>query len=164
MQQKVKQVRKNNKNMLNSVMGVEAVAAESAKKGVCINRKASEVMSLQKALGNFCKILNNHDDSDNIVYIDYTARITPDFKVNFHFVRPNSERYNYITYMRIGLNQREGNGKWYCNNVLHVDVKDSRDVWALVEELKGKIKAEYGEYATKGYEIPTKLMDAILAA
>ena len=146
--------------MSNTTMGVEAVAAESAKKNVCINRKASEVMSLQKALGNFCKLLNNHDDSDNEVKIIYTARITPDFKVQFYFFRPNSEGYRYTTTMRVGLEEKE-NGKWSGRTPIHVDVEDSRDVWALVEELKGQIKAKY---ATETYNSAIELKDAILAA
>ena len=128
--------------MINIAMGVEAVAAESAKKNVCINRKASEVMSLQKALGNFCKLLNNHDDSDNEVKIIYTARITPDFKVQFYFFRPNSEGYRYTTTMRVGLEGKE-NGKWSGRTPIHVDVEDSRDVWAIVEELLEKAKSYY---------------------
>ena len=147
--------------MSNTAMGVEAVAAESAKKNVCINRKASEVMSLQKALGNFCKLLNNHDDSDNEVKIIYTARITPDFKVEFYFFRPNSEGYGYTTTMRVGLEEKEWNGKWSGRTPIYVDVEDSRDVWALVEEFKERIKAKY---ATETYNSAIELKDAILAA
>ena len=145
--------------MSNTAMSVEAVAAESAKKSVIINRNASEVMSLQKALGNFCKLLNNHDDSDNEVKIIYTARITPDFKVEFYFFRPNSEGYSYTTTMRVGLEEKE-NGKWSGRTPIHVDVNDSRDVWALVEEFKEQIKAKY---ATKTYNSAIELKDAILA-
>ena len=146
--------------MSNTAMGVEAVAAESAKKNVCINRKASEVMSLQKALGNFCKLLNNHDDSDNEVKIIYTARITPDFKVEFYFFRPNSDGYGYTTTMRVGLEGKE-NGKWSGRTPIHAIVEDSRDVWALVEEFKERIKAKY---ATETYNSAIELKDAILAA
>ena len=146
--------------MSNTAMSVEVAATESAKKSVIINRNASEVMSLQKALGNFCKLLNNHDDSDNEVKIIYTARITPDFKVEFYFFRPNSEGYSYTTTMRVGLEEKE-NGKWSGRTPIHVDVNDSRDVWALVEELKGLIKAKY---ATKTYNSAIELKDAILAA
>lgn len=146
--------------MANSVMGVEAVAAESAKKGVCINRKASEVMSLQKALGNFCKLLNNHDDSGNKVKIIYTAKITSNFKVEFYFFRPNSEGYGYTTTMRVGLEEKE-NGRWSGRTPIHAIVEDSRDVWALVEEFKGQIKAKY---ATETCNSAIELKDAILAA
>lgn len=147
--------------MANSVMGVEAVAAESAKKGVVINRESSKMMSFEQVEANFCKLLTNHDDSDNRVQIIYTARITPDFKVMFHFFRPNSAGYTLKTYMRIGLEQRAENGRWSNSSVLHVDVKDSRDVWALVEEFKGQIKAKY---ATETYNSAIELKDAILAA
>ena len=142
--------------MNNSTMGVEAVAAESAKKSVIINRESSKMMSLQMALGNFCKLLNNHDDSDNEVKIIYTARITPDIKVEFYFYRPNSEGYGYTTTMRVGLEGKE-NGRWSGRTPIHAIVDDSRDVWALVEELKGQIKAKYGDSAIE-------LKDAILAA
>lgn len=147
--------------MANSVMGVEAVAAESAKKSVVINRESSKMMSLQMALGNFCKLLNNHDDSDNEVKIIYTARITPDFKVEFYFFRPNSEGYAYNTAMRVGLEEKEENGRWSGRTPIHADVYDSRDVWALVEEFKGQIKAKY---ATETYNSAIELKDAILAA
>lgn len=146
--------------MLNTAMSVEAVAAESAKKNVCINRESSKMMSLQMALGNFCKLLNNHDDSDNRVKIIYTARITPDFKVQFYFFRPNSEGYRYTTTMRVGLEGKE-NGRWSGRTPIHADVEDSRDVWALVEELKEQIKAKY---ATETYNSAIELKDAILAA
>jgi len=146
--------------MINKTMGVEAVAAESAKKNVCINRESSKMMSLQMALGNFCKLLNNHDDSDNEVKIIYTARITPDFKVEFYFFRPNSEGYGYTTTMRVGLEGKE-NGRWSGRTPIHAIVEDSRDVWALVEELKGQIKAKY---ATETYNSAIELKDAILAA
>lgn len=147
--------------MNNSVMGVEAVAAESAKKPVVINRKASEVMSLQKALGNFCKLLNIHDDSDNRVKIIYTAKITPNFKVEFYFYRTNSEGDDYNTYMRVSLQGKAENGRWDSISLVYVDAYDSRDVWALVEEFKEKIKAKY---ATKTYNSVIELKDAILAA
>lgn len=147
--------------MNNSTMGVEAVAAESAKKSVIINRESSKMMSLQMALGNFCKLLNNHDDSDNEVKIIYTARITPDFKVEFYFFRPNSEGYGYTTTMRVGLEGKEENGRWSGRTPIHAIVEDSRDVWALVEELKGQIKAKY---ATETYNSAIELKDAILAA
>lgn len=146
--------------MSNTAMSVEAVAAESAKKNVCINRESSKMMSLQMALGNFCKLLNNHDDSDNRVKIIYTARITPDFKVQFYFFRPNSEGYRYTTTMRVGLEGKE-NGRWSGRTPIHADVEDSRDVWALVEELKEQIKAKY---ATETYNSAIELKDAILAA
>lgn len=146
--------------MTNTAMSVEAVAAESAKKPVVINRESSKMMSLQMALGNFCKLLNNHDDSDNRVKIIYTARITSDFKVQFYFFRPNSEGYRYTTTMRVGLEEKE-NGRWSGRTPIHADVKDSRDVWALVEELKEQIKAKY---ATKTYNSAIELKDAILAA
>lgn len=146
--------------MSNSVMGVEAVAAESAKKNVYINRESSKMMSLQKALGNFCKLLNNHDNSDNGVKIIYTARITPDFKVEFLFFRPNSEGYGYTTTMRVGLEGKE-NGRWSSCSPIHAIVNDSRDVWALVEEFKAEIKAKY---ATETYNSAIELKDAILAA
>ena len=143
--------------MVNSI-GVQVAGTESAKKSVIINRNASEVMSLQKALGNFCKLLNNHDDSDNRVYINYTARITPDFKVEFYFFRPNSEGYGYTTTMRVGIQERAGNGRWRGNSVLHADADDSRDIWALVEELKGQTKTKY---FTKSYSAAKELMAAI---
>lgn len=146
--------------MAKSEMGVEAVAAESAKKPVVINRNASEVMSLQKALGNFCKILNNHDDSGNKIKIIYTAKITSNFKVEFYFFRPNSEGYGYTTTMRAGLEEKE-NGRWSGSTPIHAEVYDSRDVWALVEEFKGQIKAKY---ATETYNSAIELKDAILAA
>ena len=142
-------------------MGVEAVAAESAKKPVVINRNASEVMSLQKALGNFCKLLNNHDDSDNRVQIIYKARITPDFKVNFHFSRPNSEGYNFTTFMYVGLEGKEENGRWSNSCPINASAKDSRDVWAIVDEVMEKAKSMY---STKDYRAAKELMDAILAA
>ena len=147
--------------MSNTTMGVEVAATKSAKKSVIINRKASEVMSLQKALGNFCKLLNNHDDSDNRVYINYTARITPDFKVDFYFFRPNSEGYGFTTTMHVGLEGKEWNGRWSGRTPIHVDVEDSRDVWALVEEFKEQIKAKY---ATETYNSAIELKDAIFAA
>lgn len=146
--------------MAKSEMGVEAVAAESAKNPVVINRNASEVMSLQKALGNFCKILNNHDDSGNKIKIIYTAKITSNFKVEFYFFRPNSEGYGYTTTMRVGLEEKE-NGRWSGRTPIHAIVEDSRDVWALVEEFKGQIKAKY---ATETYNSAIELKDAILAA
>lgn len=146
--------------MSNTTMGVEAVAAESAKKNVCINRESSKMMSLQMALGNFCKLLNNHDDSNNEVKIIYTARITPDFKVEFYFFRPNSEGYGYTTTMRVGLEEKE-NGRWSGRTPIHAIVEDSRDVWALVEEFKEQIKAKY---ATETYNSAIELKDAILAA
>lgn len=145
--------------MSNTAMGVEAVAAESAKKNVCINRESSKMMSLQMALGNFCKLLNNHDDSDNEVKIIYTARITPDFKVQFYFFRPNSEGYGYNTYMHVGLEGKE-NGRWSNSTPINASAKDSRDVWAIVDELKEQIKAKY---STKDYRAAKELMTAILA-
>ena len=141
-----------------NTIGVQIAGTESAKKSVIINRNASEIMSLQKALGNFCKLLNNHDDSDNRVYINYTARITPDFKVEFYFFRPNSEGYGYTTTMRVGLHEKAENGRWRGNIVLHADADDSRDVWALVEELKGQTKTKY---FTKSYSAAKELMAAI---
>lgn len=147
--------------MNNTKMGVEAVAAESAKKGVVINRNASEVMSLQKALGNFCKLLNNHDDSGNKVNIIYTAKITSNFKVEFYFFRPNSEGYHYNTYIRVSLQGKAENGRWDNTSLVYADAYDSRDVWALVEEFKGQIKAKY---ATETYNSAIELKDAILAA
>lgn len=147
--------------MAKSEMGVEVAATESAKKPVVINRESSKMMSFEQVEANFCKILNNHDDSGKRVQIIYKARITPDFKVNFHFSRPNSEGYNFTTYMYVGLEQRAENGRWSNSSVLHVDVTDSRDVWALVEEFKGQIKAKY---ATETYNSAIELKDAILAA
>ena len=146
--------------MTNTAMSVEAVAAESAKKSVIINRNASEVMSLQKALGNFCKLLNNHDDSDNEVKIIYTARITSDFKVQFYFFRPNSEGYDYNTYMYIGLEEKY-DGRWSNSTPINASAKDSRDVWALVDEVMEKAKSKY---STKDYRAAKELMTAILAA
>ena len=146
--------------MTNTAMSVEVAATESAKKPVVINRESSKMMSLQMALGNFCKLLNNHDDSDNRVKIIYKARITSDFKVEFYFFRPNSEGYSYTTNMRVGLEEKE-NGRWSGRTPIHVDVEDSRDVWALVEELKEQIKAKY---ATETYNSAIELKDAILAA
>lgn len=146
--------------MSNTAMSVEAVAAESAKKPVIINRNASEVMSLQKALGNFCKLLNNHDDSDNEVKIIYTARITSDFKVQFYFFRPNSEGYGYNTYIQVGLEGKE-NGRWSNSMPINAYAKDSRDVWAIVDEVMEKVKSKY---STKDYRAAKELMTAILAA
>ena len=146
--------------MSNTTMGVEVAATESAKKSVIINRNASEVMNLQKALGNFCKLLNNHDDSDNEVKIIYTARITSDFKVQFYFFRPNSEGYRYTTTMRVGLEEKE-NGRWSNSTPINASAKDSRDVWAIIDEVMEKAKSKY---STKDYRAAKELMTAILAA
>lgn len=146
--------------MSNTAMSVEAVAAESAKKPVVINRESSNMMSLQMALGNFCKLLNNHDDSDNRVKIIYKARITSDFKVQFYFFRPNSEGYGYNTYIYVGLEEKE-NGRWSNSTPINASAKDSRDVWALVDEAMEKAKSKY---STKDYRAAKELMTAILAA
>ena len=146
--------------MTNTAMSVEAVAAESAKKNVFINRESSKMMSLQMALGNFCKLLNNHDDSDNRVKIIYKARITSDFKVEFYFFRPNSEGYSYTTNMRVGLEEKE-NGRWSNSTPINASAEDSRDVWAIVDEVMEKAKSKY---STKDYRAAKELMAAILAA
>ena len=146
--------------MTNTAMSVEAVAAESAKKPVVINRESSKMMSLQMALGNFCKLLNNHDDSNNRVKIIYKARITSDFKVQFYFDRPNSERYGYNTYIHVGLGEKE-KGRWSNRTPINASAKDSRDVWALVDEVMEKAKSMY---STKDYRAAKELMTAILAA
>lgn len=128
--------------MEKTTMGVEAVAAESAKKNVDISRKSSKVMSIEKAMGNFCKLLTNHDDRDNEVEISYTARITPDFNVEFYFFRQSSESgLNYTTYMLVRLDEKWGDEWNKSRPIDYVNVMDSRDIWALVEKFKEKIKS-----------------------
>lgn len=147
--------------MANSVMGVEAVAAESARKSVNINRESSKVISIEKAMGNFCKLLANHDDRENRVDIVYKTKITTDCRIVFDFFRPNSEGYDYITYMRVGLEEKAYDGKWYGGCKVHADVMDSRDVCALVEEMLGKAKSYYWAKTDRS---SIELMTAILAA
>ena len=149
--------------MSNTAMGVEAVAAKSAKKHVWIERNASKVMSFEQAMGNFCKILGTHNDCDIDLGVAYTAKITPNFKVEFYYSRNNSEMLDYKRFMRIGLINKFG-GQW-TNTPIHVEVEDSLDLMALVEEFKEKTKSYYTKLAsTNKWLYPTELMTAILAA
>ena len=141
-------------------IGVHVVGTEITEKHVFINRENPKIMSIEKAMGNFCKILGNHDDREKGVDIAYSAKITNDCRIVFNFIRPNSEEYDYNTYMYIGLEEKAWDGRWYGGCRIHVDVKDSRDVWALVEEFKERIKAKY---ATETYNSAIELKDAILA-
>ena len=128
--------------MANSI-GVHVVGTEITEKHVFINRENPKIMPIEKAMGNFCKILGKHDDREKGVDITYSAKITTDCRIVFNFIRPNSEIYDYNTYMYIGLEEKAWDGKWYGGCRIHVDVKDSRDVCAIVEELLEKAKSYY---------------------
>ena len=124
-------------------IGVQVAGTEITEKHVYINRENPKIMPIEKAMGNFCKILGNHDDREKGVDITYSAKITNDCRIVFNFVRPNSEMYDYNTYMYIGLEEKAWDGRWYGGCRIHVDVKDSRDVCAIVEELLEKAKSYY---------------------
>ena len=128
--------------MANSI-GVHVVGTEITEKHVYINRENPKIMSIEKAMGNFCKILGNHDDREKGVDIAYSAKITNDCRIVFNFIRPNSEEYDYNTYMYIGLEEKACDGRLYGGCRIHVDVKDSRDVCAIVDELLEKAKSYY---------------------
>lgn len=127
--------------MANSI-GVRVAGTEITEKHVFINREIPKIMSIEKAMGNFCKILGNHDDREKSVDITYSAKITNDCRIVFNFIRQNSEGYDYNTYMYIGLEEKY-DGRWYGGCRIHVAVKDSRDVCAIVEELLEKAKSYY---------------------
>ena len=128
--------------MANSI-GVQVVGTEITEKHVFINRENPKIMSIEKAMGNFCKILGNHDDREKEVDITYSAKITNDCRIVFNFFRPNSEIYDYNTYLYAGLEEKAWDGRWYGGCRIHVDVKDNRDVCAIVEELVEKAKSYY---------------------
>ena len=124
-------------------IGVHVVGTEITEKHVYINRENPKIMPIEKAMGNFCKILGKHDDREKGVDITYSAKITNDCRIVFNFIRPNSEIYDYNTYIYIGLEEKAWDGKWYGGCRIHVDVKDSRDVYEIVDELLEKAKSYY---------------------
>ena len=124
-------------------IGVHVVGTEITEKHVFINRENPKIMSIEKAMGNFCKILGKHDDREKDVDIAYSAKITNDCRIVFNFIRPNSEEYGYNTYLYAGLEEKAWDGRWYGGCRIHVDVKDNRDVCAIVEELLEKAKSYY---------------------
>ena len=128
--------------MANSI-GVQVTGTEITEKHVFINRENPKIMPIEKAMGNFCKILGKHDDREKDVDITYSAKITNDCRIVFNFIRPNSEKYDYNTYLYAGLEEKAWDGRWYGGCRIHVDVKDNRDVCAIVEELLEKAKSYY---------------------
>ena len=128
--------------MVNSI-GVQVAGTEITEKHVYINRENPKIMPIEKAMGNFCKILDKHDDREKDVDITYSAKITTECRIVFHFFRPNSGEYDYNTYIYIGLEEKTWYGKWYGGCRIHVDVKDSRDVGAIVDKLLEKAKSYY---------------------
>ena len=124
-------------------IGVHVVGTEITEKHVFINRENPKIMPIEKAMGNFCKILGKHDDREKGVDIAYSAKITNDCRIVFNFIRPNSEGYGYNTYLYAGLEEKAWDGRWYGGCRIHVDVKDNRDVCAIVDELLEKAKSYY---------------------
>ena len=62
--------------------------------------------------------------------------------------------------MYIGLEEKY-DGRWSNSTPINASAKDSRDVWAIVDEVMEKAKSKY---STKDYRAAKELMTAILAA
>lgn len=130
--------------MAKSTMGAETVAAESAKKDVCISRYSTEVMSLQKAMDNFRKLLSKHDVENERVHIYYYAKLSSTYKLQFTFFRPNSEAYDFTAYIAVSLLEKQWKGGWEHTSVWS-SVKDNLDFNELAENFKEKFNFEFGE-------------------
>lgn len=138
-------------------MGVEVVATESAKKDVCISRYSTEVMSLQKAMDNFRKLLSKHDVENERVHIYYYAKLSSTYKLQFSFFRPNSEAYNSKTLLAVSLLEKQWRGGWKHTSV-GSSMEDNLDFNELIENFKEKFNFEIAEDDCLAAK---ELMDAI---
>ena len=138
-------------------MGVEVVATESAKKDVCISRYSTEVMSLQKAMDNFRKLLSKHDVENERVHIYYYAKLSSTYKLQFSFFRPNSEAYNSKTLLAVSLLEKQWRGGWKHTSV-GSSMEDNLDFNELIENFKEKFNFEIAEDDCLSAK---ELMDAI---
>lgn len=113
-------------------------------KNISIRRYSTEAMSLQKAMDNFRKLISKHDVENEGVFIDYCVKLPYGYKLQFTFFRPNSEAYDFTTYIAVSLLEKQWKGGWEHTSVGSL-MKDNLDFNALTENFKENFNFEFGE-------------------
>lgn len=104
-------------------------------KNISISRNSLKVLNFQEAMDNFRKLVSKYDVENERVFIQYYAKLSSAYKLQFTFFRPNSEAYNFTAYIAVSLLEKQWKGGWEHTSVGSL-VKDNLDFNKLAENFK----------------------------